>query len=305
MQYIQPFNIDLNVKYIETKYIKKTAERTLAYIEAGFPIHLRGAAGVGKTSLAFHIANKIGRPIIFMCGSEDFSSINLVGEYRGNKKTLVVDNYISSVFKRDEEERKLWIDGRLATACKNGYTIIYDEFTRAKPEVNNVLLSVLEEKMIDTPSTNSPNSYIKINPDFRIIFTSNPDEYVGVYTSTNALIDRMITIDMDEMDEETEIQIIISKSQIKLTDAKKLVQITHYIRSHTKDKNWLSMRCSIMLAKVVKSMNIKVDSHDTMFRQVCRDIYNSAFITTGVTVEEKSKYGDLVDIALSSVLDIK
>lgn len=305
MEEIKPFNIDLNIKYIETKYIAKISERAFAYLDSGFPVHLRGPAGVGKTSLAFHIANNIGRPIIFMSGSEDFSGINLIGSYLGNKKTLIVDNYISSVFKRDEEERRLWIDGRLVTACKNGYTIIYDEFTRAKPEVNNVLLSVLEEKIIDTPTSNSPNAYIEIHPDFRIIFTSNPEEYVGVYTSGNALIDRMITINMAEMDVETELRIIMSKSSITPNDARMLVKIAHYIRYHTVDKNWFSMRCSIMLAKVVSKMKIKVDAADPLFRQVSKDIFSNAIIASGVPVENNGEPGSLLDKALNSILEKK
>eukprot|EP00831_Metopus_contortus_P007560 TRINITY_DN1288_c0_g2_i5.p3 TRINITY_DN1288_c0_g2~~TRINITY_DN1288_c0_g2_i5.p3 ORF type:complete len:267 (-),score=33.28 TRINITY_DN1288_c0_g2_i5:23-823(-) len=241
------FDIDLNEKYVETQYIKDLTNRVSMYLETGFPVHLRGAAGVGKTSFAFHIAEKIGRPIVFMCGSEDFSNLDLIGGYFGTKKSLVVDNYISSVYKRKEEAKKVWTDGRLATACKNGYTVIYDEFTRAKPEVNNVLLSILEEQIIDIPKYSYENTYLKINPNFRIIFTSNPEEYAGVYKSANALIDRMITIDINDMDINTERLIIAYKSGIKSDDAKIITNITRYIRNSSKERNWFSIRCSICL----------------------------------------------------------
>lgn len=303
MEEFKLFDIDVHDKYVETEYIKKIAERAFFYLDEGFAVHLRGVAGVGKTALAFHLAHKIGRPIIFMCGSEEFSGFDLIGGYFGSKKTLVVDNYISSVFKREEEHKRLWLDGRLVTGCKNGYTIIYDEFTRAKPEINNVLLSVLEEKMIDTPNSTSNNSYIEIHPNFRIIFTSNPEEYVGVYKSANALIDRMITIDMNDVDEETEKAIIMAKSNINSKDAEKIVKITRNIRNNIRDKSWFSLRSSIMLAKILKKMKVKIEPNNQLFSQVCRDVYNLPSIVTGINSIEKETYNKMIDTAISSIFN--
>ena len=303
MEEYKYFDIDLNEKYVETQYIKELTKRASTYVETGFPVHLRGAAGVGKTALAFHIAKKIGRPIVFMCGSEDFSNLDLIGGYFGARNSLIVDNYISSVYKRKEETRKVWTDGRLATACKNGYTVIYDEFTRAKPEVNNVLLSVLEEQIIDIPKYSSENTYLKINPNFRIIFTSNPEEYAGVHKSANALIDRMITIDINDMDINTERLVIAYKAGINDKEAKIITNITRYIRSSLKEKNWLSIRCSIMLAKVVKKLNIELDPNNKMFRNVCKDVYNSSSSMLGINPLEKERYYILIDKAISNAFN--
>lgn len=298
------FDIDLNEKYVETKYIKELTNRTVTYLEAGFPAHLRGVSGVGKTAFAFHVAKEIGRPIVFMCGSEEFSSLDLIGGYFGVKKSLVVDNYISSVYKRKEEVGKMWTDGRLVTACKNGYTVIYDEFTRARPEVNNVLLSVLEEQMVNISNHASQNNYVKIHPDFRIIFTSNPEEYVGVYKSANALIDRMITIDIDDMDLETEKLIIMSKSGVNEKDAKIITKITRYIKTGSNEKIWLSIRCSIMLAKVIKKLSLKIEPSNEIFRKVCKDVYNSPSIIIGISSVEKEKYYKLIDAAIIHAFDM-
>ena len=48
----------------------------------------------------------------------------------------------------EEDMVQRWVDHRLSTACREGYTLVYDEFTRSKPEANNVLLSVLEERLL-------------------------------------------------------------------------------------------------------------------------------------------------------------
>lgn len=51
-----------------------------------------------------------------------------------------------------------------------------------RPEVNNVLLSVLEEKILVLPPESNRVEYLKVSPQFRAIFTSNPEEYCGVHT---------------------------------------------------------------------------------------------------------------------------
>jgi gas vesicle protein GvpN len=295
------FDIDINSNYVATDYIKKTAEKALIYIKNGFPVHLRGAAGVGKTSLAFYIATLIGRPVLFLCGSEEVDTKSLIGGFYGVRSSFLEDNYISSVYKKEEEIKKTWTDGKLLTACKNGYTVIYDEFTRAKPEINNVLLSILEEKVIDVPNNSTTNPYLKINPDFSMIFTSNPEEYVGVYKSPNALLDRMITIDMDTMDIATEKSIVMAKSGIKENDADKIISLTRYVRSQITGNQNASLRMSIMLAKVVNDAKIKIDSSNEMFRQVCKDIFNSFNISLGLTAEKKRSLNAWIDRSIDMI----
>lgn len=259
--------------FVETNYTNKISQRALWYLNTGFPVHLRGPAGVGKTSLAFHIAKKLGRPIIFICGSEELRETELIGEYTGVKSSLTIDNFISSVYKEEKEEKKTWKEGKLVRACKYGYTIIYDEFTRVKPEINNILLSILEEKIFVIPGGKSGTSKIKIHPDFKIIFTSNPVEYVGVYQSTNALLDRMVTIDINSIDEETEKLIVKSKSGLNDSDADKIISITNQIRDALGDKKIVSIRCSIMLATIISKQKIKLDYDNDDLRSVCLDIY--------------------------------
>jgi len=69
--------------FVETTYIKDVTDRALGYIKAGFPVHLRGISGTGKTTLAIHIAAKIGRPLILVHGDEEFSTSDLIGSERG------------------------------------------------------------------------------------------------------------------------------------------------------------------------------------------------------------------------------
>ena len=286
--------------YVVTDYLKSTTNRALLYLNNGFPVHLRGSAGVGKTSLAFHIARKIGKPILFLCGSEQINDDNLIGGYSGLKKYFAVDNFITSVYKREEFIRKDWRDGRLLTACRDGDTVIYDEFTRTPPEVNNVLLPVLEEKIVDVPYGNS-NEYIRVNPEFKIIFTSNPEEYSGVYKSPNALLDRMITIEMDVMDRETEKNIVTSKSGIDPFDAERIIKMSELIKHQVAFSGYSSIRSSVMLAKAISGAGISLSHGSPAFRQICRDVYNSVAAPMGQEAEQKQKLYGIIDEAIDAV----
>ncbi len=287
-------------EYVVTNYIKNIANRAIMYMNSGYPVHLRGLAGVGKTSLALHIAKKINRPILLICGSEEINNENLIGSYSGLKKYFVEDNFITTVYKKEELIRKSWNDGRLLTACKEGHTVIYDEFTRTPPEINNVFLSILEEKIVDIPYANN-NTLLKINPEFRIIFTSNPEEYIGVYKSPNALTDRMITIDMLNLDEETERSIITAKSGMNSEDSHKIVLLSKYIKNRYNELEYVSIRGGIMLAKIIIFSKIKMVSSNILFRQICKDIYNSINISLGLSVDKKADLSKIIDEAIDLI----
>ena len=85
----------------------------------------------------------------------------------GYRKSRVIDNYISSVMKTEENMMSQWVDNRLTTACKYGFTLVYDEFTRSRPEANNILLTILEEKLLEMPKARGEEPYIQVHPGFR------------------------------------------------------------------------------------------------------------------------------------------
>ena len=55
-------------------------------------------------------------------------------------------------------------------------------------------------------------AYLHVHPNFRAIFTSNPEEYAGVHKTQDALLDRMVTITISQYDRETEMRITAAKS---------------------------------------------------------------------------------------------
>ena len=261
--------------FVETQYIKDITNRSLAYVKAGFPVHFRGVSGSGKTTLAMHIASKIGRPVVMIHGDEEFTTSDLVGGEYGYRIRKVVDRFISRVLKTEEDMVKRWVDNRLTVACKYGFTLIYDEFTRSRPEANNILLSILQEKMMDLPvGRGGEEPYLRVDPDFTAIFTSNPEEYAGVHRSQDALRDRMITLDLDHLDYETELAITRTKSKLSARDSEMIVNIVRGLRESGKCEFAPTVRGCIMIAKTLKVQN-KTPSHSEAFLKMCQDILAS------------------------------
>jgi len=262
--------------FVETKYIKDITNRALSYIKAGFPVHLRGPSGTGKTTLAMHLASKIERPVVMIHGDEEFSTSDLVGGEHGYRIRKVVDRFIHSVLKTEEDMVKRWVDNRLTVACKYGFTLIYDEFTRSRPEANNILLSILQEKMMDLPvGRGGEEPYLKVDPDFTAIFTSNPEEYAGVHRSQDALRDRMITMDLDHFDYDTELAITQAKAKLSKQDSRIIVNIVRGLRESGKCEFAPTVRGCIMIAKTLKVQKLTPSKSTSRFMQMCQDILAS------------------------------
>jgi len=271
-------------EFVCTPYVQELTERALAYLEVAYPIHFAGPAGTGKTTLAFHVAAQLGRPVTLIHGDDEFGSSDLIGRDAGYRKYKLIDNFIHSVLKTEEEMKSLWVDQRLTTACKNGDTLIYDEFTRSRPEANNVLLSILEERILNLPRLrNSGEGYLEVHPEFRAIFTSNPEEYAGTHKTQDALTDRLITIALSHYDRETEVQITMAKSGIARPDAERIVDIVRELRNVGVNNNRPTIRACIAIARILRHGGGQARLNDQVFEWVCRDVLNTdtAKVTRG------------------------
>ncbi|MBD2460073.1 gas vesicle protein GvpN [Oscillatoria sp. FACHB-1407] len=259
-------------RFVNTPAVERVATRALRYLQSGFSVHLRGPAGTGKTTLALHLADLLSRPIMLLFGDDEFKTSDLIGNQSGYTRKKVVDNFIHSVVKVEDELRQNWVDSRLTLACREGFTLVYDEFNRSRPEVNNVLLSALEEKLLVLPPSNNRTEYIRVNPHFRAIFTSNPEEYCGVHDTQDALMDRLITINMPEPDELTQQEIAVQKTGIDRESALTIVRLVKGFRTRTNAEKTSGLRSCLMLAKVCHEHGIVALPENPEFRDICQDV---------------------------------
>ncbi|WP_227937103.1 gas vesicle protein GvpN [Alkalihalobacillus deserti] len=257
---------------IQDSETKDLLHRALQYSKAGYPIHFTGPSGAGKTSLALALAKKKKRPVMLIHGNHELNNKDLIGDFTGYTSKKVVDNYIRSVYKKDESVTGTWKDGRLLEAVKNGYTLVYDEFTRSQPTTNNIFLSILEEGILPLYGSKLTEPFVRVHPDFSVIFTSNPDEYAGVYATQDALLDRLITIFVDYKDIDRETAIVSEKIDIKVSEAKAITTLVSELREECKEDTGPSLRASLMIAKLATEEDIPVDGKDADFQRLCIDI---------------------------------
>jgi nitric oxide reductase NorQ protein len=272
--------------FVETDSVQEITQRALAYLEAGFPVHFRGPAGTGKTTLALHVAARLGRPMVLIMGDEEFATSDLVGGQQGYRYRKLVDRYVHTVLKYEEDATQQWVDQRLTTACREGFTLVYDEFTRSRPEANNVLLAVLEERLLALPSTNREHGYVKVHPDFRAIFTSNPQEYAGVHDAQDALSDRLVTINLGYYERETEVAITIARSCLSCEKAAQIVDIVRDFRASGEYDQIPTLRACMMIARVAAMQEMELSSKNPRFVSICLDVLGAKSDLNGRTAEQ-------------------
>jgi gas vesicle protein GvpN len=287
-------------EFVESSHVQDLTNRALAYLEAGYPVHFAGPAGTGKTTLAFHAAAQLGRPVTLIHGDDEFGTSDLVGRNTGYRKHKLIDNYIHSVLKTEEETRSLWMDSRLTTACERGDTLIYDEFNRSRPEANNAFLAVLSEKILNLPKLRtSGEGYLTVHPQFRAIFTSNPEEYAGTHKTQDALMDRLITIHLGHYDRDTEIRIVMAKSGVSRVDAESIVDLVRELRAMGANHHRPTIRAAIAVARLLVRPGAHARWRDPIFPQICRDVLNTD--TAKVTRDGQPIMAGKVDEVLQEV----
>jgi nitric oxide reductase NorQ protein len=272
-------NTSPNKNVYDQPFYKSLIRRSLNYLSAGYPVHYTGPPGIGKTTLAIHVAKQRNSPVTLLTGNKDLTTDDLIGAYKGYNRKKLNDNFVKTVRKIEENVTEDWVSGHLYEAVKHGHTLIYDEFTRSSPDTNNLFLSVLEEKILPLYGSKSKQSHIRVHPDFRVLFTSNPSEYVGVYDTQDALMDRMITMPLDHMTLEAEVAVVMERTGIQQEKAEAIV---HFIRGVNRmaqqDEVPLSLRASIMIADIAEQTGISIDGNNEEFQNLCLDMTYFSFV---------------------------
>ncbi|MCS6815248.1 MAG: gas vesicle protein GvpN, partial [Cyanobacteria bacterium] len=129
-----------------------------------------------------------------------------------------------------------------------------------------------EEKLLVLPPNHNRSEYIRVNPQFRAILTSNPEEYCGVHATQDALMDRLITINMPEPDELTQQEILVHKVGIDRESALLITRLVQTFRRKADSDKVSGLRASLMIAKICHEHSIPILPEETDFRDICQDI---------------------------------
>jgi gas vesicle protein GvpN len=216
--------------FIETDAVTSVRDRITGWLEADQPVHLIGPTGCGKTALALSAAAERDRPVVWINGDEAVGTEELVGAHSGVERYEEHDQFVSGVNKKTQIARQHWVDNPLSVAVREGATLVYNEFSRSDPAAHNVLLSVLEEGVLERPGKRGDDRTIDVHPDFRLLVTSNDAEYAGVHEQQDALLDRFVGVHVDYYDEETEREIVSAHVDVPEETVEEVVAATRDLR---------------------------------------------------------------------------
>ena len=214
------------------------------------------------------------RPVTLLHGDHQLTSSDLVGSASGFRKSKLVDNFIHNVLRTEEQQTTLWTDNRLTTACRHGHTLIYDEFNRTPPAANAPLLSVLAEGILNLPRVHEGRRMTTVPPQLpcyphvkprgicrRLRNRRQPDR-PGHHHQCRAFRPRHRARHRPE------------QSGLGVGDAAVVVDLVRALRLR-EDRQQLTVRGALALARVTVAAGIRPELHEPMFRAACRDILHA------------------------------
>jgi hypothetical protein len=108
-------------------------------------------------------------------------------------------------------------------------------------------------------------------------------EYAGVHRAQDALLDRVITVELGHYDRDTEIGITMSRSGVNQRVATRIVDLVRLCRIEGRTPHYPTIRACIAIARVLSHRGADAAITDPIFLWACCDILGPALRREGAT----------------------
>ena len=270
------------------KLVGRKSEQSLieTMITSGHHVLLEGAVGVGKTTLALSVAEKLNRTLIRIDGDGRYTEQKLVGSF--DPKLVLERGFV----------RESFLPGPLYQAMEEGSLLLINELNRMPEMVQNVLLPALDEGKIQIPLMGE----LKAQAGFAVVATQNPREFVATSALSEALLDRLEWISIQPLSESEELEVVRqSLSLDSKVDVSRIVTLVRMTREHSKIKRGASVRAAIAMAKALSHSS----GSETDFWSVAKSVLANRIELQAGKFSNRP-YGDLLDELLEELkLELK
>lgn len=228
--------VDLNLKWVgQEELLKQLLAAWMVIDERDMPFNPRlvGKPGVGKTTLAYAAAKRLGRPVYL---------------YQATMDTRPEDLIITPVIGPDAKIQ--YAASSLVSAMLTGGVLILDEGNRMSEKAWASLAPLLDDRRyVESIVT---GLRIPARRDFRIVVTMNEDSSTfEIPEYIHSRLQPQIYIDFPEADEE----LVILKENLPFADSRILSYVVEFLqRAHAADELY-SVRDGINIARYALKMS--------------------------------------------------
>jgi nitric oxide reductase NorQ protein len=222
---------------LKWKYLLRSAVRAKN-------IMMTGPAGSGKTMAAKALVEALNRP---------FHYFNL-GATQDPRASLIGNTHFSKA------DGTYFNESAFVKAIKTPYSVILlDELSRSHPEAWNILMTVLDQtqrylrldEAVDSP-------IVKVAEGVTFIATANiGNEFTSTRVLDRALVDRFVTIEVDVLNAEQELELLtMLYPDTNADDLRAIAEIAHHTREQIKSDvgkitTSVSTRTSVEMAGLI------------------------------------------------------